>query len=272
MSIKQVAAAFEFDTENPAAKAVLLALAYRANASGECWPEQANIAKMTSQSVDSVQRRLKELIAAGAVTRVPRYAPRTGGRTSDLYTVHLGQAATGKIARPYTATLRSMSPLPNTATVPFTPTALLRFNNERSVERSEERKSLSLFDRLFAAYPERKGISKALTKLPAQIEFDKRIREGADGEKMIADVKRYADDNKDPTFIMLPENWIRNWSNVETPVMAMVTPGTPEWDQLRAYYVSLGAEVYLREMDHSARYGRPFPKIMDVPGKLAKAA
>jgi hypothetical protein len=54
------------------AKLQLLTLANYADADGCCWPSQEVLAADTEQSVDTVQRQLKKLIAAGLIRKVPR--------------------------------------------------------------------------------------------------------------------------------------------------------------------------------------------------------
>ena len=65
----------------PARRAVLLALADMANQAGVCWPSISTIARRACLSVRSVFNHLRELVAAGLLTRRQRI-----GRAS-LYTV-----------------------------------------------------------------------------------------------------------------------------------------------------------------------------------------
>lgn len=67
-------------------RAVLMALARRANSDGECHPSHATIALDINGSVDTVQRALKRLGAAGLVSRQLRNG-KGGHRTSNLYTL-----------------------------------------------------------------------------------------------------------------------------------------------------------------------------------------
>lgn len=59
-------------TGSPSAKVTLLVLAEYCNADGECWPSRETIAEDTEQSVDTVDRRLRELEAAGFIIKVKR--------------------------------------------------------------------------------------------------------------------------------------------------------------------------------------------------------
>lgn len=88
MSVQAVTWALAQRTGSPSAKAVLLALANYAGASGESFPKQERLADETEQSVDSVQRRLKELVALGLIWKTGRYSKNdAGGRRSNEYIV-----------------------------------------------------------------------------------------------------------------------------------------------------------------------------------------
>jgi DNA-binding transcriptional MocR family regulator len=54
-------------TGSAASKLTLLALANYADSNGICWPTQETLARDTEQSIDTVQRRLKLLVALGLV-------------------------------------------------------------------------------------------------------------------------------------------------------------------------------------------------------------
>lgn len=58
-------------------KLTLVALANYADPNGVCWPTQETLARDTEQSVDTIQRRIKKLVALGLV-RVERRAARRG--------------------------------------------------------------------------------------------------------------------------------------------------------------------------------------------------
>lgn len=88
MSVQAVTWALAQKTGSPSGKAVLLALANYAGAAGESFPRQERLADETEQSVDSVQRRLKELVGAGLIWRTGRYSKNeNGGRRSNEYIV-----------------------------------------------------------------------------------------------------------------------------------------------------------------------------------------
>ena len=72
MSWQATAWAVKQTAGSPSAKLLLLTLANYADADGCCWPSQEVLAADTEQSVDTVQRQLKKLIAAGLTRKVPR--------------------------------------------------------------------------------------------------------------------------------------------------------------------------------------------------------
>lgn len=84
MSVQAISWAFSVEGLKPGAKFVLVALANYADAQGVCWPSQERIAVETCQSVDTVQRRLSELVKLGLIER-ERRASRNGHRKSDRY-------------------------------------------------------------------------------------------------------------------------------------------------------------------------------------------
>lgn len=77
---------------SPSAKCVLLALANYADEYGECWPSQARLAEDTDQSVDSVQRRLRDLAEMGLIYR-RRQTKKTGWRGSDAIVLLIDDSA-----------------------------------------------------------------------------------------------------------------------------------------------------------------------------------
>lgn len=72
----------------PSAKLTLVAIGNYADERGWCYPAIPTLARDTSQSDSSVQRRLKELEALGAFTRFARYEE-NGRRTSDQIRLNL---------------------------------------------------------------------------------------------------------------------------------------------------------------------------------------
>lgn len=80
MSWQATAWAAKQKAGSPAAKLLLLVLGNYADATGCCWPSQELLAADTEQSVDTVQRQLRKLQAAGLVRKVAR--PQGRGRWS----------------------------------------------------------------------------------------------------------------------------------------------------------------------------------------------
>ena len=65
MSVQAIGWALSVKTNSPSSKLVLVTIANYADENGFCWPSQGLIARQSEQSIDSVQRRLKELVKAG---------------------------------------------------------------------------------------------------------------------------------------------------------------------------------------------------------------
>ena len=88
MSLIAITWAFSVENISPSAKLVLLAVADntsdRDRDYGECFPSQEELARKTNQSVDTVQKRIKELAEQDYIFRVKRKTPH-GTRLSDLY-------------------------------------------------------------------------------------------------------------------------------------------------------------------------------------------
>lgn len=87
------ASTWAFDQDLPPNdKLLLLALADEANDDGEsCYPGQERLARKTSMSVRTVQRRLASLQKCGLISRRPRFRGEGRGRSSDSYRLHLDQ-------------------------------------------------------------------------------------------------------------------------------------------------------------------------------------
>lgn len=90
MSFQAMSWALKQRTGSPSGKALLMALANYADEDGTCFPGQERLAEETEQSLDSVQRRLKELESLGLITRERRGGDGSG-RSSDRYRLHLTQ-------------------------------------------------------------------------------------------------------------------------------------------------------------------------------------
>jgi Helix-turn-helix domain len=82
MSFQAVTWAIEQKTGSPSAKAVLWSLANYANSLWCAYPYQETISEDSEQSVDSVGRRIGDLVDAGLVRRIK--LKRFGRRTHDF--------------------------------------------------------------------------------------------------------------------------------------------------------------------------------------------
>lgn len=86
MSVQAISWALSVQTGSPGAKLVLVALANYADQHGVCWPSQALLVRQTEQSMDSVQRRLAELVERGLLGKKIRR------RQSTLYQLLMPEA------------------------------------------------------------------------------------------------------------------------------------------------------------------------------------
>ena len=128
------ARAIEFDRSG---KAVLVDLAFRANAVNECWPKCKTIAKSLNVSKDTVERALKRLRATGLVTVRQQYDKR-GRRTANRYQLNV-DATPNELKNEQINTAQEAKPL--NRTTPFTKPhdAGDRFTDQ-SIERFKEKK------------------------------------------------------------------------------------------------------------------------------------
>lgn len=97
MSVQAITWALKQKTGSPSAKAILLALANYAGSDGDCYPSQERLSDDTEQSVDSVQRRLRELETAGFIYRQHRQGKR-GWRRSDEFVILMDDACRARAA------------------------------------------------------------------------------------------------------------------------------------------------------------------------------
>ncbi|MCW2315297.1 hypothetical protein M2322_000831 [Rhodoblastus acidophilus] len=104
MSINAMAWAKTQVTGSPAAKLLLLVLCDYANQKGVCFAKQETLASVTEQSVDTIQRRLRDLEKAGLIYRPPQSRLK-GGRNAGAFTsgeiIVLADSYCLKIAREY---------------------------------------------------------------------------------------------------------------------------------------------------------------------------
>ena len=235
MSVQAISWALNAKTGSPSAKVVLLAIANYADASGVCWPSQDLIADQTEQSIDSVQRRIKELEDRGLITRKPRR------RASTIYQLSIPNIAPDlplASKKPQTAVSRIKTPQTadqDTAPGPLD-TAAVR--QEPLLEPSEEEPSKkdiwpSGFAELFwKEYPPGRKTSKAAVF--AKLD---RIRRGGEVtfELIMAGLHRYAASGTPPEFTKGPLVWLNGgcWDDEITPRKPPTPPRPSFYDLAR---------------------------------------
>lgn len=69
--------------------ALYVALVWRADKTGCCYPSHKTLAKDAGMSVSTAQRTIRSLVDKGVVTKVHRHNPETGGQTSNTYHIPL---------------------------------------------------------------------------------------------------------------------------------------------------------------------------------------
>jgi Helix-turn-helix domain len=115
MSVDALSWAKKQRTGAPAPKCVLMTLADYADEDGVCWPSQETLAKVTEQSVDSVQRQLRQLEEIHLIERRGR-GLRNGRRAVTVYTLMMNATTVGlkgttpQIAAPQIAAPQSTAP------------------------------------------------------------------------------------------------------------------------------------------------------------------
>ena len=206
MSIRALNWAFDVDLE-PSAKIVLLSLADHADDTGQCWPSQQTLAKKTSQSVDSVQRRLKELERLGFITHTARR------RASHVY-----QLLWGEVLKPQTAASKDLAPQ-ITVKEPqidvLMPHCCGAEPPIRTTNIEPPIKIDILFDRFWSSYPKREGSNP---KKPAHEKFKNLVtKHGADPEAIVAGAEAYrgAREGEDPRFTAMAITFLnqRRWED-----------------------------------------------------------
>lgn len=99
MSVRAMAWALEQVTENPVDKLILIALGNYADDADQCFPSRRTLARIAMCSLDTVDRAIKRLEAAGAIRKDARVGAR--GLTSNSYTLIMDPS-------------RNLRPLPET--------------------------------------------------------------------------------------------------------------------------------------------------------------
>lgn len=229
MSVQAISWALSVEAGSPSAKCTLLCIANYADDRGRCWPSQATIAKQSEQSVDTIQRRIKDLERAGLLSRVerPEQNGKAGGRyfyqlsminqssIQDVETIPQSAArskTTPQIAENHAA--KSQKPCRTVAAQ----TAILEpsfLEPSEGIPPSDW--PSNYFDQFWERYPPGRKTEKR-----AVIEKLDRIKR--DGEVtfsvLIAGVVRYADSRPEPKYTKAPLVWLNRgcWDDeIEPP-------------------------------------------------------
>lgn len=109
MSYRHQDIVFELRGINSSEKLVLLALAYRANDDGVCWPSLDDISQIGCMNVKTVRKALKDLVQKGLLIKEEK-----AGK-SCVFTMNLDGTTPPKIG---TTPLPDLAPLPKTAPLP----------------------------------------------------------------------------------------------------------------------------------------------------------
>lgn len=132
MSWQATAWAIKQRTGDPALKLLLLTLANYADDKGCCFPSQTTLSEDTEQSVDSVQRKLKQLETKGLIRKIVRPGKR-GQWASRTHYLNMGVA---EMSKPQSAARSDDEPCRNEpGTMPHSSAALTVI--EPSIEPSE---------------------------------------------------------------------------------------------------------------------------------------
>lgn len=211
MSVQAMAWAFDMQMESPSAKLVLLALANFADEEGKCWPSQERLAAMSSQSVDSVQRRLKELVELGFITTIRR------ARKSSVYCVAWSpsmkpqSAASSPSMKPQTPTMKPQNdPMmphlcgiePSIRTTNIEPSVDIEVAPRASL--ISKTKAARILQEFWDAYPPGRKTGKAAVGR----KLESLLRAGIAEETIMAGVRRYAATKPDPQFTKGPLVWL----------------------------------------------------------------
>ncbi|HXJ00951.1 MAG TPA: helix-turn-helix domain-containing protein, partial [Micropepsaceae bacterium] len=95
MSFQAMTWAIERPVASPATRCVIMSIANRTGHDGHGWVYQDTIARESVMSVDTVQRRVPELIEAGFLRRIK--LKRFGRRTHDYYILGCSQLFTAPL-------------------------------------------------------------------------------------------------------------------------------------------------------------------------------
>lgn len=226
-------------------KAVLVALADRADEEHSCYPGQRDLAERTEQSERAVRGHLKHLEDQGFIVRTPRW-DKNGHRTSDRYvlpvSVHVDRS-TGKDDRrqnqPPAASAagpdRTHLPADNVDSyrqdLPGNPKREPTVGNPQVNPSAEEPDAKTAnrtrkepapppggydkaFDQWYGVYPRHEG------KAAAKAKFVQALKKGIPLDVLTAGARRYREDpNREEAFTKHPATWLNQgcWEDDPLP-------------------------------------------------------
>lgn len=94
MSVKALTWAFHQTVGDPTSKLILIAIADHCDHNNECWPSRGLLATYAECSVDTIDRRIKEMIEKGLIEKEPQTRA-NGSDTSNRYRLRMGAADCG---------------------------------------------------------------------------------------------------------------------------------------------------------------------------------
>ncbi|WP_374725580.1 helix-turn-helix domain-containing protein [Tardiphaga robiniae] len=168
-------------------KLVLLALGSFADKNGICWPSQETLAKLTEQSVDTIQRQLVALERRGFIRR-ERMPKRRGQWRGHRYQLAMPTATSQSKSRGHTAATRSGHAAKSSETRPLS----LRHKPsiEPSHEPSREAESNTSAERLRAFQSKQENTEVIQNRIAQRMGIEGWLLLGAMTEKQLARVTR----------------------------------------------------------------------------------
>lgn len=278
MSVEAMKRAIGLKLTNPRAKPVLLALAWRADENNECYPGHSRLADDSGQSVPTVKRLIKDLVADGVLT-VTNRTDVDGNPINNLYRLNLPAAALSGQTEPTTSGQdepTSGQSDPTSDQCDPTP----QFNLTPPSGQGEPQKEKQRKDK-------GQGKTKLSVEWKAAEPFRKIARERGLDE---AQIDYQEDEFRDYWTIgdgsgHFKKNWLWTWRNAIDNQIAWkrgvqnlprkiaptsrstvdVEPGTEQWTAWHKYHAEQNHTVFLREMDKAAEQGKSFPVPSPYP-------
>ena len=215
------------ETISAAAKLVYLALSSRANRYAQSTPSHRLLAQEASCSIATVKRALLELQALDLVSWEDRYRPGDEGRTSNVYTVSVGQRPGSHGATPSSSL---SDPLAQGERPPRSQGATKNETQKNETQKNEEELLSDASGVLVVVTPEVdvdaefeafwKIYPRRVAKKPAADAYRRARKAGTPAAVIAAGATRYAAEvaGRQPEHIAHPTTWLRaeRWTD-ETP-------------------------------------------------------